>query len=452
MTTFIALVLLLPFRLYGHNKAQQALHEADTVTMPLYRMPWRAFLEDLITWIAIGLVIASVYLFYYHSFFSTFVKIAVGGIFFGIFGGMLGFLDMEGQVITVLEKAEHQPEPSRKMLLTVSRKMAFFMATMIFFMAFIILLVVLLDIYYLVENHQLADSGMYAVVFKEILFVFLVMLAVSLIVIHKYSRNLKRVISIQMDVLEAVTNGNFDTRVPLVSNDEFGQIAAKTNGLIQGLRERDVCYMSFGKYVTPEIRDRILNDRIPVNGERTEGTLLFSDLRDFTRYVDSNEPEEVIQSMREYFTAMEKAIRKFHGIVLQYVGDEIEAVFGVPINLADHPDLAVQAALEMRKGLAELNRNRIQDGKAPFEHGIGVHTGELLAGNTGSQDRLSYALIGGTVNLASRIAGLNKVFNSDILVSSNTVARLHRTFPMSEEPAQVVKGYSKPITVYRVGT
>ena len=154
--------------------------------------------------------------------------------------------------------------------------------------------------------------------------------------------------------------------------------------------------------------------------------------------------------MREYFTAMEKAIRKFHGIVLQYVGDEIEAVFGVPINLEDHPDLAVQAALEMRKGLDELNRERIGKGKQPFEHGIGIHTGRLLAGNTGSQDRLSYALIGGTVNLASRIAGLNKTFGSDILVSSATVERLHQTFPLTEQPEQMVKGYSKPITVYRI--
>ena len=444
-------MLVLPFRLYAYKKAEQKLNESDHREMPFYSMPWKAFLSDLLTWIVIGLLIATIYLFYYHSFVSTFAKIAVAGLFFGIFGGMLGFLDMEGRVISILEKAGHQSETPRKMLLTVSRKMAFFMATIIFFMAFIILLVVLLDIYYLVENNTLAEgTSIYIVVFKEVLFVFAVMLTVSMIIIQKYSRNLKRVISIQQGVLEEVAAGNYDTRVPLVSNDEFGQIASKTNDLIIGLRERDVCYMSFGKYVTPEIRDRILNDHIPVNGERTEGTLLFSDLRDFTPYVDTNEPEEVIKSMRDYFTAMEKAIRKCHGLVLQYVGDEIEAVFGVPINLEDHPDLAVQAALEMRKGLAELNQERIREGKKPFQHGIGVHTGNLLAGNTGSRDRLSYALIGGTVNLASRIAGLNKTFKSDILVSGTTVERLSKAYPMTEEPEQMVKGYSKPITVYRV--
>ena len=194
----MTLALVLPFRLYVYKKTEQQLNESDSLEMPLYSMPWKAFFADLITWIVIGLLIAAIYLFYYHSFVSTFVKIAVAGLFFGIFGGMLGFLDMEGQVISILEKAGQQSETPRKMLLTVSRKMAFFMATMIFFMAFIILLVVLLDIYYLVENNTLADTGIYGVVFKEILFVFLVMLTVSLIIIQKYSRNLKRVISIQL--------------------------------------------------------------------------------------------------------------------------------------------------------------------------------------------------------------------------------------------------------------
>ena len=193
MTTFIALAILLPFRLYGYKKAEQYLQSEDSLVLPFYRMPWKAFLADLATWVAIGFFIALVYLIVYDAWFSTFVKIVVGGVFFGIFGGMLGYLDMEERVIATLENADHQDEVPRKMLLTVSNKMAFFMATMIFFMAFIILLVVLLDIYYLVETHQIAESGIYGVVFKEILFVFVVMLTVSLIIIHKYSRNLKRV-------------------------------------------------------------------------------------------------------------------------------------------------------------------------------------------------------------------------------------------------------------------
>jgi class 3 adenylate cyclase len=138
------------------------------------------------------------------------------------------------------------------------------------------------------------------------------------------------------------------------------------------------------------------------------------------------------------------------GLVLQYVGDEIEAVFGVPLSYEDHADRAVLAAFEMRRSLEELNGTRMKQGKTPFSHGIGIHTGLVLAGNTGSEDRLSYALIGDTVNLASRIEQLTKAFRCDILVSEETAKRLDISFQMKAENPQMVKGYSKPLSVYRV--
>jgi class 3 adenylate cyclase len=166
--------------------------------------------------------------------------------------------------------------------------------------------------------------------------------------------------------------------------------------------------------------------------------------------VEANDPEEVIKSMREYFTAMQAAIRNYDGLVLQYVGDEIEAVFGVPLKISNHADRAVQAALGMRKNLEELNSKRVQLGKTPFRHGIGIHTGPVLAGNTGSDDRLSYALIGDTVNLASRIEGLTKTLRWDILVSDEAVGRLSGSFPLKSQGIQTVKGFSKPIIVHKI--
>ena len=113
-------------------------------------------------------------------------------------------------------------------------------------------------------------------------------------------------------------------------------------------------------------------------------------------------------------------------------------------------DQAVLAALGMRKRLEALNLMRKDEGKPPFLHGIGIHTGIVLAGNTGSEDRLSYALIGDTVNLASRIQDLTKVFDCDILISEETVERLGRSFQMAKKPSQRVKGYSKPVTVHQI--
>jgi adenylate cyclase len=262
--------------------------------------------------------------------------------------------------------------------------------------------------------------------------------------------SIKNPIEEMLRIVEKVRNGDFTQRIRVLSNDEIGMLGDAGNNMIAGLAEREQIRDTFGKYVTPQIRDEILSGRIPLHGERQTATLLFSDLRNFTSYVEANDPEEVIKSMREYFTAMQAAIRNYEGLVLQYVGDEIEAVFGVPLKTADHADRAVQAAMDMRRNLEELNSRRVLLGKTPFRHGIGIHTGPVLAGNTGSEDRLSYALIGDTVNLASRIEGLTKTLQWDILVSDEAVSRLSGSFPLKKEGPQTVKGFSKPIIVHKI--
>ena len=251
-------------------------------------------------------------------------------------------------------------------------------------------------------------------------------------------------------VLDKIKCGDLTQNPRVFSNDELGVLGDAAREMTQSLIEKERIRETFGKYITPEIRDLVLAGRIPVNGERREATLLFSDLRDFTPYVEGNDPEEVFLSMREYFTAMQNAIRQHQGLVLQYVGDEIEAVFGVPFQDDGHSEDALRAAIDMRKGLEILNAKREREGKKPFKHGIGIHTGTVLAGNTGSEDRLSYALVGDTVNLASRIQNLTKELQCDILVSAETVGKLGQSFPLRRETPRPVKGFSLPVTVYRV--
>ncbi|MFC1863275.1 adenylate/guanylate cyclase domain-containing protein [Thermodesulfobacteriota bacterium] len=286
----------------------------------------------------------------------------------------------------------------------------------------------------------LVFSGLLCVIF------ILISLRFNVLVVNSILNPIKQMLGI----LGKVEKGDLSQFIKVVSNDELGVLGDAGNDMIKGLLDREKIRETFGKYVTPEIRDHILTGKIPLNGERREATLLFSDLRDFTSYVENNPPEEVIQSMRSYFTAMQKAISEYNGLVLQYVGDEIETVFGVPIRQEDHPELAVKAAIEMRKSLEILNGQRKEQGKIPFRHGIGIYTGTVLAGNTGSEDRLSYSLIGDTVNLASRIQEMTKTFSCDILVSETTVKRLKHSFSFNEEKNHQVKGYSKPITVYQL--
>ena len=252
-----------------------------------------------------------------------------------------------------------------------------------------------------------------------------------------------------LDVNARIRQGDYDVRIKVVSNDELGILGDSGNAMIRGLGERETLRTAFGQYVTPEIRDEILSNRIPLEGERREGTVMFSDLQNFTPFVENNPPEEVMRSMRTYFTRMQQAIRQHRGLVIQFVGDEIEAVFGVPVYVENHADAAVRAALEMRQALEVLNRERTAEGKTPFAHGVGVHSGSVLAGNSGSEEQSAYCLIGNTVNVAARIQGLTRNVGCDILVSDETVKQLSIAPKMEQQPPQRVKGYSKPITVYR---
>ena len=246
-----------------------------------------------------------------------------------------------------------------------------------------------------------------------------------------------------------VGRGDLDARAPVVSTDEIGAVAEGFNRMVDGLRERERIRDAFGKYVSPEVRDEILAPGGTRSGYIREVTILFSDLRDFTPWVESHAPDEVVRDLNTYFTLMEGAIRAHGGLVLQFIGDEIEAVFGAPVPEPRHADHAVAAGLEMRRRLAAWNETRRTAGSIAIRHGIGIHTGQVLAASIGSPERLSYALVGDPVNLASRIQDLTKEVGAEVLVSGETVRRLHDPVALEALPAVRVKGRSAEVEVYR---
>jgi adenylate cyclase len=247
-----------------------------------------------------------------------------------------------------------------------------------------------------------------------------------------------------------VARGRLDARAPVLGNDELGAAAEGFNRMVDGLREREVLRETFGKYVTPEIRDEILAGRVQLEGQTVEATLLFCDLRDFTPWVERTDPRVVVRDLNAYFSEMDAAIRAHQGLVLQFIGDEIEAVFGAPVPAPHHADDAVRAAVEMRRRLADLNAARRRDARPPLRHGIGIHTGVVLAGNIGSADRLAYALVGDAVNLASRIQALTKDAGADILLTAATRRRLIGAWALEALPATHVKGKADEVEVFRV--
>lgn len=247
-----------------------------------------------------------------------------------------------------------------------------------------------------------------------------------------------------------VEQGDLQAHCAVVSNDEIGAVSAGFNHMVDELRDRELIREAFGRYVSPEIRDEILSGRTDLAGKQRDVTIVFADLRGFSTWAEASPAAEVVEGLNAYFTEMELAIRAHGGLVLQFIGDEIEAVFGAPLSDDRHADHAVAAAIEMQKRLEAWNGTRARAGLRTLDHGIGIHSGTVVAGNIGSAQRMSYALVGDTVNVASRIESLNKQFGSHILISSATRDRLQTQVPLQALPALRVKGRSAEVEVYCV--
>jgi adenylate cyclase len=262
------------------------------------------------------------------------------------------------------------------------------------------------------------------------------------------SSNLTRPLREIIGVLRGVSDGDFDRRIRVTSNDEIGYTGDVINEMTEGLKERDFIKETFGKYVTQQVRDEVLAGRIPLDGELKEVTILFADLRNFTPLTESLDPKLVVKIMNSYFEVMAEAIHKEDGLILQFLGDEIYAVFGAPISRADHPERAFRAGVAMHQKLIGLNETFSKRGWPTLRHGIGIHTGEVVAANIGASDRLSYLLVGDTVNVASRLQELTKDMGEEIILSEATRTRLKNDFALKRLAATKVKGKSEPLAIF----
>ncbi|MBW2633649.1 MAG: HAMP domain-containing protein [Deltaproteobacteria bacterium] len=286
----------------------------------------------------------------------------------------------------------------------------------------------------------------------EILYVSFICIVIAIFLAIFVSRSVSNPLKNLEGAMQEINQDNLTVRMEIVSNDELGAVSDGFNDMAKRLEATEQIKESFGKYVSKEIRDEILSGNITLDGEMKRVTLLFSDLRNFTTLVEKHHPTDVVKVINQYFTEMTSAIKTFRGQVLQYVGDEIEAVFGAPVVYDDHPDMAVEAAKEMCRRLVILNNNLESQGFGPLKHGIGIHTGAVLAGNIGSKDRISYAMVGDTVNLASRIESLTKEYGCGIILSQTTHDLLTGKFETEQLSAVEIKGKKEKVMIYKLAT
>jgi len=269
-------------------------------------------------------------------------------------------------------------------------------------------------------------------------------IVLSFIVLH----HLKRPVDEIIRVMDHVKKGDFSQKAKVYTNDEIGFAGEMLNSMNQGLMERELIKDTFGKYVDRRIRDEILSGRVTLDGERKEATILFADLRNFTPLVAVTPAKDLIYMLNSYFTEISQVIDRNGGLILQFIGDEVEAVFGAPVAGEANEDAAVKTALEMRDRLDLLNKRFRDRGMPPIAHGVGIHTGPVLAANIGSAYRSAYSLIGDTVNMASRIQDLTKRFKTDVLVSREIEAVLRDQYEFIAMPETRVRGKVDPVIVY----
>jgi adenylate cyclase len=214
------------------------------------------------------------------------------------------------------------------------------------------------------------------------------------------------------------------------------------------LQERDNLEKAFGQQVSKEVVDEFIKNNLTITSKEREATIMFLDIRDFSNFCEGKTPEEINKYQNEVLSFMIDIVKKNRGIVNQILGDGFMATFGAPVEDEKHTDNAVKAANEI---IRQLNFNNEEGKIENTKVGIGIHCGEVVTGNVGTEDRKQYSITGNTVILAARLEQLNKEFNSSVIVSKDVIDNMNiKDIEYRSLGNVTVKGFANPIEVYKL--
>jgi adenylate cyclase len=220
--------------------------------------------------------------------------------------------------------------------------------------------------------------------------------------------------------------------------------------LARKVEEESVNREKFQRMLSPNLAEKVVSGELEVKkgGQSLEATILFADIRGFTSMSEKADAHEILGMLNEYFELAVDVVFKYEGTLDKFVGDEIMALWGAPVDHPDDPVRAVRAGVDLQKMLVEFNRTRIAEGADPIRIGIGICTGPVVAGYIGSSRTMEYSVIGDTVNVASRLCSLAKP--GEIIISESTAARVREHFEIATLPPTAVKGKREPLKVFNV--
>ena len=227
-------------------------------------------------------------------------------------------------------------------------------------------------------------------------------------------------------------------------------LRARVNASLEKKRLRDEQRKLFRTFATKEVADELLKTGFSLGGSFVNASVMFADIRSYTSYSEQEDPAEIIELLNNYFALMFDAIIGHHGTVNQMLGDGIMAIFGAPIFRENHRKEAVQAALEMLSLLDGFNQEQAMQNKTQVHIGIGIATGRMIAGYTGTQNRATYTCVGDTVNLAARIEAHTKTVQKPILVDQYTQEGLPEDVEYESLGPVIFKGKQQPINIFAI--
>lgn len=263
------------------------------------------------------------------------------------------------------------------------------------------------------------------------------------------TRSMLRPIRILTGAMAKVAEGDLGQRVPVTSNDEVGALTGQFNYMVEGLRERERIRETFGRYVDESVASTILRREGEgvLAGEMREATVLFTDIAGFTTIAEHLAPDELIVALNEYLETVLAPIRAHGGVVNTFIGDGLFASFNMPLACEDHAGAAVRAALDIQRA---VNSRTFGDIGMAFATRIGISTGGVIGGSVGAGQRMSFTLLGDTVNLASRLEELNKQHGTRILVSGSTCQACGDEFAFDALGSVVVRGRSDVVAIFSI--
>ena len=275
----------------------------------------------------------------------------------------------------------------------------------------------------------------------------------AILVALQYGKSLKEDTRTMIEGLRKVERGDFEVHLPVQRSDEFGEMSEGINHMARGLFEREKIREVFGRFVDPQLAKGFMeryirqDQSITMGGDKAEVVILMSDIRGFTPLAETMAPEALVPLLNGYFSEMVAAIHEQGGIVDKFIGDAIMAVFGLVESGGNPAEAAVKAALGMQTRLASLNN---QSPETPLRNGVGIHSGEVIAGFLGSEERLEFTVIGSPVNIAARIESHAREDNPPILFSPEIKAQLSDSFQVYSVCTTKLKGVSLPVELYSV--